>query len=161
MSVSKVHISKFSGTIAKDLLNILGKRVQENTLDVFCGKIVGALGRGFCNNYTIIWDNYSVGGDQIEFIYNELSECSRYSGKLSCVSWRVAFGYNFDLCNSRKVPKGVIHRRIFSNIFNSDPSGSGDLVICIEEVLGPTIQDFDLEKMQERVISELLTRNTR
>ncbi|RYD35503.1 MAG: hypothetical protein EOP85_18980 [Verrucomicrobiaceae bacterium] len=45
-----------------------------------------------------------------------------------------------------------MHRLIVLNALNGLSPGHGDLVICMEQVLGPTIQDDQLARMREQFL---------
>jgi hypothetical protein len=158
MSISKIHIARFNGAVAKEISNILECNRTRIKLIDFCNKFVGNLNSGMSNDYTMIWDNYSVGGDQIDYTYRVLSKTSVCHGLICSPSWKVAFGYDFkssfqDELNNEPIER--MHRIIYLSAFKSMPLDNKDLIVCIEQVLGPTVHDEELDEIQKSFIQEL------
>lgn len=127
MSVSKIHIARFTGAAAKNVLHVFKYDcLGENNLNDFCIKFGAGLNSGLCNDYTMIWDNYSVGGDQIDYTYKILSSVSKCFGRIRASSWEIVFGFSFKPPFPIEVyrePACKIHRMIFLNTFKSTPLG--------------------------------------
>ena len=160
MSVSKIHISKFTGSAAEATWYALNNdpAIKDN-VNNFCNKFIKSLNSGLSNDYSMIWDNYSVGSDQIDYIYEALSIVSEHSGRIRNSSWNIAFGFGFKSSlpkGGQRKPTAKVHRLIFFNVFKVMPLVDYDLVVLIEEVLGPTIRDEDVVNMQNEFTANLL-----
>lgn len=153
MSVSKVHIARFSGAAAENLFQILQSNSQRGDHPKgFCERFATELNSGMCNDYVTLWDNYSVGGDQLEYVFDTFSDRAESFGKWMGWPWGITFGFNFSTPKSKGLPRepaDKMHRMIFYNVFKAMEPSAGHLVVCMAQALGPTISDADLEERQK------------
>lgn len=156
MSESNVHVACLDETLQNFFTSFRPKLLQDK---VACSKLVPlileSLNAGSVIDHITIYDNFSVGSSQISFTEKFYRKVFHNVWVIKTAGRNLVYGSELRRSarlRLKRIGGDHIDRLIAQNTWQLIKRNENPAILCLEDILGPTVRDEELMKKKQLIL---------